>query len=452
MALGTTNISTTLVGTTLGTSSRDVGTLCTHPAINKWSKYKPVRFDSVKSLTEAELKSVNFGFSIQETTGTPTVGTLSRSWAYLRPLGGYMGSQFRLGDFRGYDHAEQVPMFIHPDYLTQLWNVFISQNPNFNSALTYKIGSNSYYGAINNRLGIDDFSVSNNPYLLLKDMYYSIGAFEGSTFHCVTAPSPLKDGTSNGGSSISSIDGTSLSNYLKNVPDDTPVTIYAFLNSVRNFNSNTNNYAVGNVAPLPNFQPITFTKRSDFYLNCVHSQGIYIDHANFNANLYRWQYPDGRVVLSGIKSAVIAQPDSSIATYRLGLRIYGKPEWGKNDIDLKNITMKCNLFNGNSIVTPDSMKIVRKYVSGAGFTDINQTIAYNSNPSVNTSYSFAGVNETDYYEVEFVKTGNISVFRNNAVNDSNLPALATYEATFNLYMFGVEIPFSNTSNYIYRFS
>ena len=28
MALGTTNISTTLVGTTLGTSSRDVGTLC----------------------------------------------------------------------------------------------------------------------------------------------------------------------------------------------------------------------------------------------------------------------------------------------------------------------------------------------------------------------------------------------------------------------------------------
>ena len=43
MALGTTNISTTLVGTTLGTSSRDVGTLCTHPNINPLSKYKPVR-------------------------------------------------------------------------------------------------------------------------------------------------------------------------------------------------------------------------------------------------------------------------------------------------------------------------------------------------------------------------------------------------------------------------
>lgn len=35
MALPNSNISTTLVGNTLGSSSRDIGTLCTHPNINK---------------------------------------------------------------------------------------------------------------------------------------------------------------------------------------------------------------------------------------------------------------------------------------------------------------------------------------------------------------------------------------------------------------------------------
>ena len=39
MALGTTNISTTLVGTTLGTSSRDVGTLCKSAKVNMWAKF-----------------------------------------------------------------------------------------------------------------------------------------------------------------------------------------------------------------------------------------------------------------------------------------------------------------------------------------------------------------------------------------------------------------------------
>ena len=53
MALETIKISTDLVGTTLGTSSRDVGTLCTHPAINMWSRYKPIKKNKVTGLTHA---------------------------------------------------------------------------------------------------------------------------------------------------------------------------------------------------------------------------------------------------------------------------------------------------------------------------------------------------------------------------------------------------------------
>ena len=61
MALPTTGISTSLVGTTLGTSSRDVGTLCTHTSINKWSKWKPIRYNTVSGITATILSNANFG-------------------------------------------------------------------------------------------------------------------------------------------------------------------------------------------------------------------------------------------------------------------------------------------------------------------------------------------------------------------------------------------------------
>ena len=47
MALGTTNITTTLVGNTLGIASKDVGTLCSSSLINKWSKNKPVVYPAI---------------------------------------------------------------------------------------------------------------------------------------------------------------------------------------------------------------------------------------------------------------------------------------------------------------------------------------------------------------------------------------------------------------------
>ena len=94
MALGTTNISTTLVGTTLGTSSRDVGTLCTDPAINKWSRYKPVH---------GAYLHPTCGFIITSTTDQRPNTLRSYVWAYDNPTEA-KASEFRLGDFRGYDH------------------------------------------------------------------------------------------------------------------------------------------------------------------------------------------------------------------------------------------------------------------------------------------------------------------------------------------------------------
>lgn len=109
MALPNTNITTTLVGQTLGTSSRDVGTLCTHPNINKWSKWKPVRHSTVSPLTEAELKAVNYGLFLPtaiSVTQIPIIGKVS----YQKPRGGAYNEAYRLGDFRNYAMGATIPL------------------------------------------------------------------------------------------------------------------------------------------------------------------------------------------------------------------------------------------------------------------------------------------------------------------------------------------------------
>ena len=115
MALGTTNISTTLVGTTLQTSSRDVGTLCTHPAINKYSKWKPIRNSKVAGITATDLHDANYGLTIPAFTSLidlfasyHTGSGHGADWGYAKPRG-YVSEiiiePYRIGDFRNYLHA-----------------------------------------------------------------------------------------------------------------------------------------------------------------------------------------------------------------------------------------------------------------------------------------------------------------------------------------------------------
>lgn len=81
--LDTTNIGTSLVGTTLGIATREVDELCTDSSINKWSKYKPV-------------------VGIYPQGGDGKYGLdYSNLWVYLQP-----SSNYRLGDFRRYEHDE----------------------------------------------------------------------------------------------------------------------------------------------------------------------------------------------------------------------------------------------------------------------------------------------------------------------------------------------------------
>lgn len=101
MALGTTNISTTLVRNTLGESNNNVFLLCTSELINKWSRYKPVR-DAGAGVNRPRGFLGLFGLNL------PT------NWDYLHPRGGSPGGTpdepGRLGDFREYKH-DAIPPF-----------------------------------------------------------------------------------------------------------------------------------------------------------------------------------------------------------------------------------------------------------------------------------------------------------------------------------------------------
>ena len=92
MALGQTDITTTLIRNTIAAAVNSVSELCVHANINKWSKYKPVR-----------------GSFPSGTGGTYGID-LTNNWAYLKPRGAAYSEPYRMGDFRGYNHVA-LPTF-----------------------------------------------------------------------------------------------------------------------------------------------------------------------------------------------------------------------------------------------------------------------------------------------------------------------------------------------------
>lgn len=111
MALETTNITTTLVGQTIGAASRDVGTLCSSSLINKWSKYKPVIYPVIATngITDWWRSNDGYcGFSIPQYVDIDSLLADNTTWVYNKPYG-TINSPYRIGDFRGYEHTSVIP-------------------------------------------------------------------------------------------------------------------------------------------------------------------------------------------------------------------------------------------------------------------------------------------------------------------------------------------------------
>ena len=127
MALPTTGITTTIVSQAIGLASNSVNVLCAGklPAenisasrINKWSKYKPVRYNSIapdRSINGGWWKAENgnCGMNVPNYTTMADMFAALRAgtlmWEYLPPLG-TTGQPCRLADFGGYEHTAQPPI------------------------------------------------------------------------------------------------------------------------------------------------------------------------------------------------------------------------------------------------------------------------------------------------------------------------------------------------------
>lgn len=212
MALGTTGISTTLVANTIGVGSNDVGTLCTSDKINKWSKWKPVRYNTLTGITLAQLASTTWGLTIPSYTTLSSIITAINAgitWDYAKPQGDISLEYYRLGDFRNYEHTATKP-----------FSDFICPTIGFNNSPSSTIGATLIFTQDGG-----NYNIGLNDLIGIKDCYFAIYMIrtdgDTSNSRLLTAENTVGSGDAD---ITIPIHGMSLTNYY----------VYPFICNVKN--------------------------------------------------------------------------------------------------------------------------------------------------------------------------------------------------------------------------
>jgi hypothetical protein len=105
MALPNSNISVAMVRNELGAATNDVGQLCIHPNVNMWSKWKPVRYNSVTPISIQTLEMLECGLypNGTNTPSEPSFSVTSPHFTYRKPRGKDYNEPYRLSDFTNYN-------------------------------------------------------------------------------------------------------------------------------------------------------------------------------------------------------------------------------------------------------------------------------------------------------------------------------------------------------------
>lgn len=82
------------IANALGTTALDIGTLCTHTAIDKWARYKPIEHSNVGYVSEVGRRLANYGLSATRFQQAGMCTLPAYAWEYIRP-----STRFRAFDF-----------------------------------------------------------------------------------------------------------------------------------------------------------------------------------------------------------------------------------------------------------------------------------------------------------------------------------------------------------------
>ena len=118
MALPNSNISVSMVRDELGAATNNVGQLCIHPNVNKWSKRKPYAYPSynplygLNGLDDSTIKNLNFFLDPKVFDPYLIPKALVDGWQLWggwRPPNGGTSEPYRLTDFGGYNKLANPP-------------------------------------------------------------------------------------------------------------------------------------------------------------------------------------------------------------------------------------------------------------------------------------------------------------------------------------------------------
>ena len=160
MAILTKPISIKDIGQTLGSASRDLGTLCSSQNINMWAKRKPFRYNAFH-IPDADKEAIraacNYGVGwTKYASGAEVISAMDAdtlTWYKELPRGLSSNEPYRLLDFDGYNHNAACPFALSAEQniseqvtgTTELVGLEDSFLPgdllNYHFALTFKKGS-----------------------------------------------------------------------------------------------------------------------------------------------------------------------------------------------------------------------------------------------------------------------------------------------------------------------
>lgn len=176
MALPNTDLSVEMVKAELEATTNKVEELCVHSNINRWSKWKPVKHNSLVPLTQNQLASINFGINPPDPSADYT-RVVNAKWEYLKPTGG-LSSPYRFTDFNNYNHSVGAPVSVMEDkdfYKSSLTSMDIVLLMNTSDS-DYFIGLNDFIGDIGSYYyGVVFESGLNGQYKHIKTATHSIG-------------------------------------------------------------------------------------------------------------------------------------------------------------------------------------------------------------------------------------------------------------------------------------